>query len=83
MQGLKQHTYDEEARQDKYHPKTKKIEKQTDKQVSVEARENRRNTTDVPINVMLPACGNNIVLLEEKVLSVGALKKMLSEKIQT
>ena len=41
-----------------------KIEKQADKQVSVEARDNRRNTTDVPTNVMFPACVNKIVLLE-------------------
>ena len=64
--GLKQHTYDEEARQDKYHPKTMKIEKQADKQVSVEAGEKRRNTTDVPTNFMFPACGNNIALLGKK-----------------
>ena len=46
--------------------KTMKIEKQADKQVSVEARDNRRNTTDVPTNFMFPACGNNIVLLGKK-----------------
>ena len=46
--------------------KNKKIEKQTDKQVGVEAIDNRRNTTDVPTNVMFPACGNDIVLLGKK-----------------
>ena len=34
------------------------FEKHAYKQVSVEARDNSRNTTDVPTNVMFPACVN-------------------------
>ena len=44
--------------------KKPKKKKHADQQVSDEARDNSRNTTDVPTNLMFPACVNKIVLLE-------------------
>ena len=44
--------------------RTEKKQKHADQQVSDEARDNSRNTTDVPTNLMFPACVKKIVLLE-------------------
>ena len=64
--GFKQRVYYEEAGKYKYHLKTDMFEKQAYKQVSVEARDESRNTTDVPTNVMLPAHMKKVVLPEKR-----------------
>ena len=64
--GFKQRAYYEEAGKYKYHLKEEMPEKQAYKQGSVEARDESRNTTGVPTNVMFPAHMNKVVLPENR-----------------